>query len=76
VAGSCEHGNEVSGSIKCDEFLDYTVMTSCISCEETLSICKGLKNKPEWPISNIIPAVLSNIHTDHTVRKCKKNSFI
>jgi hypothetical protein len=23
VAGSCEHGNEPSGSIKCGEFLDY-----------------------------------------------------
>jgi hypothetical protein len=23
VAGSCEHGNEPSGSIKCVEFLDY-----------------------------------------------------
>jgi hypothetical protein len=23
VAGSCEHGNEPSGSIKCREFLDY-----------------------------------------------------
>jgi hypothetical protein len=23
VAGSCEHGNEPSGSIKCEEFLDY-----------------------------------------------------
>jgi hypothetical protein len=22
VAGSCEHGNETSGSIKCGEFLD------------------------------------------------------
>jgi hypothetical protein len=22
VAGSCEHGNEPSGSIKCEEFLD------------------------------------------------------
>jgi hypothetical protein len=23
VAGSCEHGNEPSGSIKCGEFLDW-----------------------------------------------------
>jgi hypothetical protein len=23
VAGSCEHGNEPSGSVKCGEFLDY-----------------------------------------------------
>jgi hypothetical protein len=23
VAGSCEHGNEPSGSIKCGGFLDY-----------------------------------------------------
>jgi hypothetical protein len=23
VAGSCKHGNELSGSIKCGEFLDY-----------------------------------------------------
>jgi hypothetical protein len=23
VAGSCEHDNEPSGSIKCGEFLDY-----------------------------------------------------
>jgi hypothetical protein len=23
MAGSCEHGNEPSGSIKCEEFLDY-----------------------------------------------------
>jgi hypothetical protein len=23
VVGSCEHGNEPSGSIKCGEFLDY-----------------------------------------------------
>jgi hypothetical protein len=23
VAGSCEHGNETSGSIKCGEFLDW-----------------------------------------------------
>jgi hypothetical protein len=23
VAGSCEHGDEPSGSIKCGEFLDY-----------------------------------------------------
>jgi hypothetical protein len=23
VTGSCEHGNEPSGSIKCGEFLDY-----------------------------------------------------
>jgi len=23
VAGTCEYGNELSGSIKCGEFLDY-----------------------------------------------------
>jgi hypothetical protein len=23
VAGACEYGNELSGSIKCGEFLDY-----------------------------------------------------
>jgi len=23
VAGTCKHGNEPSGSIKCGEFLDY-----------------------------------------------------
>jgi len=25
VAGSCAHGNETSGSIKCGEFLNYTL---------------------------------------------------
>ena len=23
MAGTCEHGNELSGSVKCEEFLDY-----------------------------------------------------
>jgi hypothetical protein len=28
VAGSCEHGDEPSGSIKCEEFLDYLSVLS------------------------------------------------
>jgi hypothetical protein len=34
VAGSCEHGNETSGSIKCGEFLDY--LSILLASEEGL----------------------------------------
>jgi hypothetical protein len=31
MAGSCEHGNEPWGSIKCGEFLDYIRVTVSFS---------------------------------------------
>jgi hypothetical protein len=34
VAGSCEHGNEPSGSIKCGEFLDW--LSVLLASEEEL----------------------------------------
>jgi hypothetical protein len=38
VAGSCEHGNEPSGSIKCGEFLDWLsiLLTSLGLCSMEL----------------------------------------
>jgi hypothetical protein len=34
VAGSCEHGNELLGSIECGEFLDY--LTGVLAFQERL----------------------------------------
>jgi hypothetical protein len=34
VAGSCEHGNEPLGSIKCGEFLDW--LSVLLVCQEGL----------------------------------------
>jgi hypothetical protein len=48
VAGSCEHGNEPSGSIKCGEFLDYLSVLLASQegpCSMELVIIMNLFNK-------------------------------
>lgn len=41
VAGSCEHGNKLSGIIKCEEFLGPKVIKSAelLMCKNTLPSC-------------------------------------
>jgi hypothetical protein len=34
VAGSCERGNELSGSIKCEKFLDW--LTALLASQEAV----------------------------------------
>jgi hypothetical protein len=36
VAGFCECGNELSGSIKCGEFLDYLLASQEVLCSMEL----------------------------------------
>ena len=43
MAGSCEHGNEISGSIKCGEFLDrqrnYYIPKDSVPWTSILRLC-------------------------------------
>jgi hypothetical protein len=36
LAGSCEHGNEFLGSVKCGEFLEYLLASQGILCSVEL----------------------------------------
>jgi hypothetical protein len=56
VAGSCEYGNEPSGSIKCREFLD---------CQSTGTVFCGIR--PTY--QNSLLSLIQHVHTnDFSVR--------